>query len=167
MGSISKRLEEFQKVYDDMKNYVPALMDFDKLMTGRFPRHQNAAGYIDLHGVFYAAFEGVPTVNLPLVIMDQLKEFEKVIRDSIAGLKVYQEKQLKIKCEISQAHNEGWCDGYDVGLDEKTANEQLAILNNKQYWDGYTEGIVQGKEEKEIEIYEMKLMTFLHKIWGL
>ncbi|KKK75947.1 hypothetical protein LCGC14_2868590, partial [marine sediment metagenome] len=59
--------------------------------------------------------------------------------------------------------NEGWCDGWDAGY---TTGKQKAELNSGHiYWDGFTEGIAQGKEEKELEIYEMKLMAFIHKLW--
>ncbi len=44
---------------------------------------------------------------------------------------------------------------------------QLDELNSRNtYWDGFTEGIRQGKEEKEAELYEMKMIAFLRKLFG-
>lgn len=115
MGEISKRLKEFQAVYDDMKYYAPILTDFDELMVGRFPCHKNAVGYIDLHGDFYAAFQGVPTINLPGAIMDRLKEFEKKIKESIAGVEAYQKQQAKTRHKIEEARKKCWRDNLEDG----------------------------------------------------
>ena len=65
---------------------------------------------------------------------------------------------------IFAARHGGWHDGWDAGY---AAGKQIEELNSETiYRDGFTEGIRQGKEEKEAELYEIKKKTYLCKLFG-
>ncbi len=57
-----------------------------------------------------------------------------------------------------------WDAGYATGT--KIAEQKAKLDSGNIYQDGFIEGVAQGKEEKELEIYEMKLMAFIRKLWG-
>ena len=61
---------------------------------------------------------------------------------------------------IFAARHDGWDAGYAAGKQEVELNSGIT------YWDGFTEGIKQGKEEKEAELYEIKKKTYLCKLFG-
>ena len=65
---------------------------------------------------------------------------------------------------IFAARNEGWSSGWDAG---HTTGKQITELNSDNiYWDGFTEGLVQGKLEAELKHEEEGLIKDLRKIFG-
>ena len=61
---------------------------------------------------------------------------------------------------IFAARHDGWDAGYAAGKQEVEFNSGIT------YWDGFTEGLVQGKLEAELKHEEEGLIKGLRKIFG-
>ncbi len=115
--NLEERHAEFQKEFELIKKFVPAIVESKKLMTPRtMPLSDILTGYIDFYGSFSVSSKGDPSISLPCVIMDRLHEFKKLINESLEGLAQYQQMRIDQATRNFTARNEGWCDGWDLGF---------------------------------------------------
>lgn len=75
-----------------------------------------------------------------------------------------EEMKTALAIKIASVRNEGWCDGWDAG---HTTGKQKAELNSGSiYWDGFSEGLWQGKLEAETKRQEESVTKGLRKLFG-
>ena len=167
--NLVERQAEFQKEFELIKKFVPAIVKSKKLMTPRtMPLSDILIGYIDLRNSFSVSSKFDSSISLPCVIMDKLHEFKKLIDESLEGLSQYQQMRIGQATRNFTARNEGWCDGWDTGhaTGTKIAEQKAELNSGNIYWDGFTEGLVQGKLEAELKCEEESLIKGLRKIFG-
>jgi len=151
MSSRQEKLTGFQNELALLKKFVPALAKVELIVD-----HMQCSiltGQTVLSCSFVVELNEDPAV-LSERVADQLRLMEQLIFKSLDGLKLYDKMRLAHAGEIADAHNKGYCDRWNDASSDPT------------YWDGFTKGIKQGKEEKEAELYEMKMMAFLRKLFG-